>query len=240
MSADTFSHRLTDDVYFTVADGIYSYVTRWGNVRDVAAFVGAIESKYFYRNYNLDREDVKAEAFSALYLAMVDYCGQRPVGSYASYHVFRAMRSYIRTVGELRYGQRFGQSKSSAMPSRIFELRYEPRIIPERALASSLEKIAARDELYDAEPPDTSDLWRRAEAIALATCGKNNERDWQWLKSRASLITLRELAAEGGVANSTVHMAVQRLCRRMAQMWPREELLIYQRICAKMYPGDIP
>lgn len=217
-SGSEMIHRLSIDVCLVELDGIYSYITRWGNIRDVFAYIGKCESANFYRIHGIDRENIKETAFNDLFVAMTEYDGSRAIGEFAGYHVFRSIREHIKLFGNLDEGEAFGIMKKP----RVFELRYWPRYVPEHSLPCSLDWLALKHCQEQPTKKDTSAFWEKATSIALGLTGKS-ARNWEIVKARMSSIDCSVLAKEHSIIVSTISQTVKNTCRRMRTQWEYED-----------------
>lgn len=218
-SATEFNHRLRDGVHLVQAGGIFAYVTRWGNVRDVYAFLGSIARAFF--DHGIPYDELKDEAFNALFVAMSEYDGTRPVAEYAGYHVFRAIREYVEMVGQCEDLQPFALNRAP----RTFYLRFARHFIPARALNCSLDYLAQKHWQAGQDVlSNTSAFWEKAESVALSLSGKAS-RNWEIVKACVSGVPYCELAEEHGVGESTICYAYRQTARRMAEHWNAEEAI---------------
>ncbi len=122
-------YRLNADValFHDEDANVWRYVTRWGDIRDVYGFIGSIAVHRCRFGHGLAMQALKDDAFSALYLAMHEYGGDRPVGEYASTHVCRALRAFIEANGDLRPGQSVMLVLTKL---RVVEIPWQPRELP--------------------------------------------------------------------------------------------------------------
>lgn len=205
---------------------LWSYVTDWGSIRDVYGFIGAMVHRQFSRRHvDVSIDVLKAEGFTGLYLGMVEYHGQRPIGSWASYHVFRAIRYFLEDWGELRPGDYYATMR---LPGRAFALAYKSKVYPISRLPvdpQALEEAGGLTMDLFAAPgsqPDTAAFWQRLEEVACSTLGKAG-RNLDILKARAAGVPLAEIAAWHGITYNTAHGAHQAIRRRVRETWESGE-----------------
>lgn len=205
---------------------LWSYVTDWGTIRDVYGFIGAMVCRQFSRRHvDVSTQTLKDEGFTGLYLGMVEYHGQRPIGSHASYHVFRAVRQFLEEWGELRPGDYYATMR---LPGRAFALAYKSRVYPISRLAAdpaALEEAGGLTMDLFASPgsqPDTSAFWQRLEEVACSTAGKGR-RNFDILAARASGVPMAEVANWHGVTCNTANSAYMNIKRRIRNAWDAGE-----------------
>lgn len=216
-STANFNHRLSDGVHLAHADDIYAYITRWGNIRDVYAFLGGIARQFF--DHGIPFDELKDEAFNALFVAMHEYDGTRPVAEYASYHTFKAMREYVEIAGKCVDLQPFALMRSP----RTFYLRFARHFVPARSLNCSLDYLASKHWQAGQDVwSNTSNFWEAAERIALSLTGKT-ARNWEIVKACVSGVPYRDLSIEYGIGESTICSAYKRTAARMAELWDAKE-----------------
>lgn len=131
-------YRLNPDVLLCRDEDadLWRYATRWGDIRDVYGLIGAIVQRFCRYGHGITPTVLKDDAFGALYVGMVNYQGERSIGEYASYHVYRALRKLIEDCGDLRLGQPYMAMRSGP---RLIELTYWPREITASQLAEDVD-----------------------------------------------------------------------------------------------------
>jgi hypothetical protein len=216
-SSPELNHRLRDGVHLVCVENVFSYITRWGNIRDVYALIGSIVRQFFDHGISID--ELKSEAFQALYIAMYEYDGGRAICEYTSYHIFRATRRYIECVGQLENEQPF----CIMVRPRQFLLRFHLNLVPERAFNCSLDYLAYKNTIASTHRADTSSFWDKAEQIALSLNGKT-ERNWEIVKSAVSRVPYRDIRKWHSLkSQGLVTQTMKNTARRMAPHWNYEE-----------------
>jgi hypothetical protein len=220
--------RIAEGVLFVrseTADGreVWSYVTEWGTLRDVQALIGSMIHRQFKPLLKyVSAATLRGEAVGALHLAMAEYCGQRELLSYASYYVFRAIRKYAETCGELRIGDAVAYMR---LRRRSFVLEFDGKEIAISRLAISEPVSEHNGESVDftmdifATPEarrDMSALWGYGQACALATGQQHAARNWEMLQSRCSGWEWATIAEWHGMSRGGCISAVRSLCARVA------------------------
>jgi hypothetical protein len=207
------------------ADGYetWSYVTEWGTLRDVHGLIGSmIHSQFKPLLKFINAAALRGEAVGALHLAMAEYCGQRELLSYASYHVFRAIREYAETCGELKPGDAVAYM---CVRGRVFVLEFDGKEIAISRLCISEPVSEHNGESMEftmdifATPEarrDMSALWGYGEACALATGQVHAARNWEMLQSRCSGWEWAIIGEWHGMSRGGCISAVRSLCARVA------------------------
>ncbi len=218
-------YRLNPDVaLFHDEDvNVWRYVTRWGEIRDVYGFIGSIAMHRCRFDHGVPAQALKDDAFSALYLAMCDYRGERPVGEYASTHVCRALRAFIEENGDLRLGQPFMLVLTKR---RCVEIPWQPREIPASLLSEETDIL---DACF-------------AEAKAGAQQGNNGDRSWELFHELVDLAVASGYLPACTTTDSIVAemydlLMGNRAVSDMAQAWGIAVRTVFQR--RKIFCGRV-
>lgn len=217
---------------YQVADGVllnedeetgsWMYSTRWGDIRDVYAFIGSLVVRLFRFAHEIEVDELRRDAFTALYLAMRDYDGERPIGEYASCYVCRAVRAYIEQNGAMDVGQTYALVKTR---TQVIEARWWPKEVAFCSLPFDAEMLPAW--------PDSdghSAFWEAAEDAARAT----GKPDAYWLAAKVGVtgaVDGKECKALFGSPYRTMHDRLQRMGRAMVDVWTLEEAIAAYEDC---------
>jgi len=207
--------QIADDVWFVERDGVWSYMSRWGNIDNAWAFVKA-HCKHFV-NHRLSDEDIESAGFAGLYEAMVEYTGPRSIEAYASYHTFRALRRHVEQFVYMRLGEPYLMMRAY---SRFTVVHHWPKELTEAELGRSLDRYPPA-----IQSVDRSHFWTEAERVAL-TCGTKPKRDWDIMKQLCSGERAVILGQELGLHRCSVGKVRRVLGRRMRKKWTLREATV--------------
>lgn len=194
--------------------GVWTYSTQWGDIRDVYAFIGALVVRLFRFAHGIEVDELRREAFTALYLAMREYDGGRPIGEYASCHVCRAARAYVEQNGAMNVGQAYALVKTHA---NIIELRWWPKEVPFCACSESVQYLPAWP-----DGDGHSAFWEAAEDAAR----KTGKPEAMWLAARLMVtgtVDGKDYRMLFGSPYRTMHDRMQRMCHAMSKTWTLED-----------------